>query len=40
MRLQDNAGRNVLIRVQMSAPAIAELAQIISDFGQVDPQSA
>ena len=36
MRLVDGLSRQVTVRVQMSAPAIAELAQIISDFGQ-DP---
>lgn len=34
MRLVDGAARQVTVRVRMSAPAIAELAQIISDFGQ------
>lgn len=34
MRLKDGADRQVTVRVRMSAPAIAELAQVISDFGQ------
>ena len=37
MRLTDGAARHVTVRVRMSAPAIAELAQIISDFGQEPP---